>query len=150
MDKSDIRMIQPEHPPSDLEVTKWIGDDAYRYWVQISSFIEEQYPNVFTPEWLFGGKKHGWSVRYKKSRSFCTLIPEKNHLMLQIVFGAKEREKVESIRYNLTNKTQIKYDEAKTYHDGKWLYLSVDSDEVVKDIEILLTTKRKPKKTKST
>ena len=146
MDKSDIRMTQPEHPPSDMDVKGWIGDDAYKYWVRISSYIEEQYPNVFTPEWLFGGKKQGWSVRYKKSRSFCTLIPEKNHIMLQIVFGAKERKKVESIRDSLTKKTQIKYDEAKTYHDGKWLYLSVDSDDVVKDILILLTTKRKPNK----
>ena len=66
--------------------------------------------------------------------------------MLQIVFGAKERKKVESILDSLTKNTQIKYDEAKTYHDGKWLYLSVDSDDVVKDILILLTTKRKPNK----
>ncbi|MDY6842607.1 MAG: DUF3788 family protein [Thermodesulfobacteriota bacterium] len=35
--------------------------------------------------------------RYKKSKSFCTLIPEKNHFSLLIVFGAKKRAKVEAM-----------------------------------------------------
>jgi predicted RNA-binding protein with PUA-like domain len=81
--------------------------------------------------------------------SFCTFIPERNHSKLQIVFGAKEREKVESIRDSLTNSTQNAYDEAKTYHDGKWLYLSVNSEEVVQDIKKLLRVKRKPKSSES-
>ena len=50
------------------------------------------------------------------------------------------------IRDNLTSSTQRAYDDAKTYHDGKWLYLSINNEEVVKDIKQLLNVRRKPKK----
>ena len=149
MDILTIRMIQNDHFPNDSEIEKWIGVDAYKFWYKLTTFIEAQYPGVFKPEWLYGGKKQGWSLRYKKSKSFCTLIPEKNQFKVQIVFGAKEREKVESVRENISSSTRKAYDEAKTYHDGKWLYLLVNSEKIEKDIEQLLTIKRKPKKTLS-
>ena len=102
MNESSVRMTQPGDPPNDPEVADWIGHDAYQYWKRIEHLIEQEYPGVFAPEWLFGGKKHGWSLRYKKSRSFCTLIPEKDRFTLLIVFGAKERTKVETIRDSLS------------------------------------------------
>lgn len=145
MNEQNLRIIEKDHPPTPSEVKKWIGSKAYKHWTKLSTFIEAQYPGVFQPEWLYGGKKQGWSLRYKKSKSFCTLFPEKNQLKIQIVFGAKEREKVESIRENLSGPTLKSYDEAKTYHDGKWLYLLIDSERVEKDIEHFLTVKRKPK-----
>jgi hypothetical protein len=145
MTESDNRMTQPGSPPSDSEVAKWIGKEANRYWKYIARLIEQVYPEVFTPEWLYGGRKHGWSLRYKKNKSFCTLIPEKNHLALLIVFGAEERAKVEYIRNSLSQHTQKKYDEARTYHDGKWLLLTVDSDRIVEDVMRLLAVKRRPK-----
>ena len=145
MTESDNRMTQPGSPPSDSEVAKWIGKEADKYWSNIARLIEQVYPEVFTPEWLYGSKKHGWSLRYKKSKSFCTFIPEKNRLALLIVFGAEERAKVEKIRNSLTQYTQKRYDEATTYHDGKWLFLTVDSDRIVEDVMRLLAVKRKPK-----
>jgi hypothetical protein len=138
-------MTQRDNPPSDSEIGKWIGKKAHRYWKHITQQIEQIYPNVFTPEWLFGGKKHGWSLRYKKHKSFCTLIPEKNRFALLIVFGADERAKVEAMRDSLSQHTQKKYDEATTYHDGKWLFLTIDTDKVVEDVMQLLAAKRKPK-----
>ena len=37
------------------------------------------------------------------------------------------------------------YDRAATYHDGKWLLLTIDSNKVVEDVLRLLAIKRKPK-----
>jgi hypothetical protein len=139
------RMTEPGSPPSDSAIADWIGKDAYKYWKQVALLIDQKYSNVFTPEWLFGGKKHGWSLRYKKSKSFCTLVPEKNRFTLLIVFGAEERAKVEARRNGLSRNTQKEYDEATTYHDGKWLRLTIDSDKVVKDVMLLLAVKRRPK-----
>lgn len=144
MNDATNRMTEPGNPPTASAVADWVGNDAYKYWEQITQLIEQNYPGVFTPEWLYGGKKHGWSLRYKKSRSFCTLIPEKNRLALLIVFGAEDREKVESIRNSLAKTTQKEYDQATTYHDGKWLLLAVDTDRVVKDVMLLLAVKRRP------
>jgi hypothetical protein len=70
MNESNSRMTKSGNPPSDSEISEWIGNEAYEYWKQVRNLIERIYPNIFTPEWLFGGKKHGWSLRYKKSKSF--------------------------------------------------------------------------------
>ncbi len=148
MNESGNRMTQPDKPPTDSEIEEWIGDKAHRYWKNVTQLIEQIYLNVFTPDWLFGGKKHGWSLRYKKNKSFCTLIPEKNRFALQIVFGAEERTKVEALRDRLTQNTQKEYDKATTYHDGKWLLLAVNNDRDVEDIMRLLAIKRKPKNNK--
>ena len=77
-------MIQPGQPPTESEVKKWVGRESYKYWKQFENLIEQKYPNIFSPDWLFGGKKHGWVRRYKKSRSFCTFIPERNQFGLRI------------------------------------------------------------------
>jgi hypothetical protein len=122
-----------------------MGPKAYGFWTRVSKMIAQNYRDVFTPEWLYGGKKHGWSLRYKKSKSFCTLIPEKNRFVLVIVFGAADRSKVETIRHELSVRTRKEYDEAATYHDGKWFLLSVDDEDIVGDAEWLLAAKRRPK-----
>jgi hypothetical protein len=106
MNESNSRITQRDNPPSDPEITVWIGKEAYKYWKHVTHLIEQNYPSVFVPEWLFGGKKHGWSFRYKKNKSFCTLIPEKNRFALLIVFGAEERAKAEAIRDSLSTYTK--------------------------------------------
>lgn len=144
-DEMNIRMTGQETPYGIPEVKAWIGNKAYSYWKGITQMIETRYPGIFVPEWLYGGKKHGWYLRYKKNKSFCTLVPEKGCLKVLIVFGADERAKVETIRDDLSETVQEQYDKATTYHDGKWLLLTVDSKTVLKDIELLLEVKRKPR-----
>lgn len=143
--ESSRRMADPDRPPSDREIAELIGAERFRYWEQTTAFIERAYPDVFLPEWLFGGKKHGWSLRYKKSKSFCTLIPEKNRFVLLLVFGAKERTAVEGTLGSLSPYTSKAYEEAQTYHDGKWLFLTIDSRNVLDDAFVLLAIKRRPK-----
>lgn len=138
-------MVKAEGPPDSTQVRAWIGKSGYGYWKRIVSMIERNYFGVFSPEWLYGGKKHGWSLRYKKGRSFCTLIPEKGRIGMLIVFGAKERATVDTIRNELSSHTLKEYDKATTYHDGKWLLLTVDSDAIFDDVERLLAVTRKPK-----
>ncbi len=145
MTEPGIRMIDSVAPPEDAAIQQWVGKSAHQYWKRVAVLIEQAYPGVFDPEWLFGGKKHGWSLRYKKNKSFCTFIPEKNRFALLIVFGAEERAKVEALKPGLSPRTQRAYDEATTYHDGKWLLLIIDEDRAVDDAMRLLSAKRRPK-----
>jgi len=138
------RMTDRGSLPAPAQVAAWIGEENYRRWEAVIRLIEENYPGVFTPEWLFGGKKHGWSLRYKKSKSFCTLVPERNRFAFQIVFGAAERTKVEAMLDGLATHAGEDYKNATTYHDGKWLLLTIDSDEVLDDVKLLLAAKRRP------
>lgn len=140
------RMLNGEEQPDERSLSAWLGDEDYRRWTHVAGFIEDSYPGVFAPEWLFGGKKHGWGLRYRKSRSFCTLIPERKRLMIQLVFGEDERAKVEAVLPELASHTREEYEAATTYHDGKWLLLAVDADDVLADVERLLAIKRRPSK----
>jgi hypothetical protein len=139
------RWTAPGVPPSQQQLESWLGKKAYGFWQQAMKLIAVRHPGVFTPEWLFGGKRHGWSVRYKKNKSFCTMAPEKGRCLLVVVFGAKERAKFEGMRSQFSATVQETYDKATTYHDGKWLVLNINSKAALADAEALLALKRKPK-----
>jgi hypothetical protein len=138
------RMLDGTKQPEAHQISAWLGPVNYKRWKNILQFIETNYPGVFAPDWQFGGKKHGWGLRFKKSKSFCTLIPEQNQLRMQIVFGGKERAQVEVILSELVSHAREDYVAATTFHDGKWLGLVVDSDEVLADVKRLLSIKRRP------
>ncbi len=142
---SDVgeRMLDGSRQPDTESVAQWLGAGACRHGLRLLEFIEVNYRGVFTPDWIFGGKKYGWGLRFKKSKSFCTLIPERGRLVVQIVFGGEEREKAEKILSELTPSVRKVYAEATTYHDGKWLAIVADGKETLDDIEKLLAIKRK-------
>ncbi len=145
MTDSAVPLTEPGSPPTPARLAAHMGKDAHANWARLTRWIDRTYPGTFTPDWLYGGQKHGWALRYKKSRSFCTLAPLKGQLKIQIVFGEEERTKVEAIRGRLSSGTRTAYDRATTFHDGKWLFIAVDSERVLRDVELLLSVKRKPK-----
>ena len=61
-----------------------------------------------------------------------------------IIFGKDERIKFEEIRDTLSNAVCRRYDEAKTYHDGKWVMFEPTNTAEFNDYIKLLTIKRKP------
>lgn len=138
------RIVEPGSPPDEATVFSWLGADQTRYWRAITAHITETYPGVFEPEWIYGGRKHGWSLRYKKSRSFCTLIPEQGRLAVLLVFGADERTKAEALLDRLSPGTRNAFISAPTYHDGTWLLLSGIDETTLDDLRTLLPIKRRP------
>ena len=104
----------------------------------------EFYPDVFEPDWLYGGKNRGWSLRYKRTKAFTTLVPEYGRLSAIVVMGGAEREKFEERRYRWRPQLVKLYDEAKTYIDGKWLTIAISSADDLNDVMELLTMKRPP------
>jgi hypothetical protein len=136
------RSTDKSAPPDDGTVREWIGPKAYEHWTDLQTWIEAYYPGVFAPDWLYGGKKRGWSLRYKKTKAFCTLIPEYRLFSAVVVLGGAEREKFEERRYVWRSPLVKLYDEAKTYIDGKWLTVGISSSDDLHDVTDLLTMKR--------
>ena len=61
-----------------------------------------------------------------------------------IIFGKEERTKIEDIRSTLSEPVCRRFDEAKIYHDGKWvMFEPIDTFEF-DDYMKLLAIKRKP------
>jgi hypothetical protein len=61
-----------------------------------------------------------------------------------IIFGKNEREKFECDRQNYSNAVKNVYDNATTYHDGKWMMFYITDSSIFEDLKKLLAIKRKP------
>jgi hypothetical protein len=143
MDES-VRMVNGARKPAPADVSGWIGKRNFARWTGLAQFINTNYPGTFTIEWLYGGQKYGWVLRFKKSKSFCSMVPERGKFKVLLVFGAAEREKAGEIVRGLGSHVREDYETATTYHDGKWVLVTVDSAEVLADIKKLLILKRRP------
>jgi hypothetical protein len=140
-----MRMLDPAKEPDRDQVARWIGSRNNARWIALTEFIQSRYPGVFQTDWWFGGRKFGWSLRYRKSKSFCNLIPERGQFKILLVFGAEERAKVEALLPTLASHVRDDYANATTFHDGKWVPVVVDSKETLADVERLLEVKRTPR-----
>jgi len=72
-------------------------------------------------------------------------VPERLRFKALLVFGDAERKKGERLQPQLVSHVREDYGKSTTYHDGKWVFVSVDSGKVVSDIKQLHILKRKPK-----
>lgn len=138
------RISDSATPPNESAVSQWLGAKAYAHWKAVRHWIDTSYPDVFSPEWLYGGKKRGWSLRYKKTKALCTLLPEYRQLSAVVVFGRAEREKFEGMRYAWRESLVAQYDQAPTYPDGKWLTMTLSSAADRHDLTALMAMKRPP------
>ncbi|WP_433964326.1 DUF3788 family protein [Tunturiibacter gelidiferens] len=90
------RITDKSAPPDEGGVRDWIGPQAFVHWVKLRSWIDASYPGVFAPEWLYGGKNRGWSLRYKKTKAFCTILPEYRRLSIVVVVGERNARNLRS------------------------------------------------------
>ena len=60
-----------------------------------------------------------------------------------IIFGKDERMQFEENRQSYSAEVQRVYDEAQTYHDGKWIMFYPGDDSLFPDFMRLLEIKRK-------
>jgi len=138
------RMLDKNQEPSEGEILVHLGNSS-SLWFDIRSYLDQTYD--FVPELVFYGKKYGWTIRYRKSgKTLCSLFPEKDSFTILVVLGKKEVDKLDSQIEQLNPNVRSIFKNADQYHDGRWLWIRVSSDEDVESIKLLLTKKRKPKK----
>jgi hypothetical protein len=138
------RIVDNSAPPDDIAVRDWIGPEPFEHWTELQGWIEAFYPGVFAAEWINGGKRLGWSLRYKKTKTFCTLIPEYRRLSVEVVLGGAERDKFVERRHLWRPNLIELYDNAQTYPDGKFLTAVIATFHDRNDVTELLTMKRPP------
>lgn len=128
--------------PSDNELIALLGAEVVEIWKEICDNIESKYDMNIA--WNNGGKAWKYECKYLRAgKTLCGLYANENKSGLMIIFGGAERDKVETIRQELNEKTKAIYDEAKTYRDGKWVMFPLDKA-LIADYMRLLSIKRKP------
>ena len=93
--------------------------------------------------WAWGGQKYGWEQRFKRGgRPLTTLTPEAGAFTALIVLGHEEADRV--VTLPLGDRARRTYDEANPFHDGRWLFLRVETEEDEADVEAILVEKLPP------
>ncbi len=127
------------------EIMTAIGKDKYSAWLEYRKMVESLY-NMDILEGN-GGKKWDFELKYRRGgKTLCCMYFKQDVFGFMIIFGSAERDKVEVIRETLNENIINQYDNAQTYHDGKWVMFDICDTTDIKDIEKLLYIKRKPNK----
>ena len=125
------------------ELEKLVGTDKVNIFYKIVDEITLLYDMDQT--WNNGGKKWIYEYKFRKSgKTLCAFYFKENMLGFMIVFGKEERTKVEEIRNELSSDILETYDNAQTFHDGKWVMFNITDYSMIKDFKKLLFIKKKP------
>ena len=127
------------------ELEKLVGIDKVNIFYDIVNEITKLYD--MEQIWNYGGKKWAYEYKFRKGgKTLCAFYFKDNTLGFMIIFGKDERTKVEEIRNELSFDVLENYDNAETFHDGKWVMFDITNNSIIEDLKKLLFIKRKPNK----
>ena len=133
----------PDITPDARQMTALLGEQLYGVWNGLCALIDESYDMERT--WNSGGKAWVYEYKYRRGgKTLCALYARENCLGFMVILGRDERAKFESDRVNYSEEVQRVYDEAATYHDGKWIMFEPRDVSLFGDLMKLLKIKRKP------
>lgn len=132
-----------EKIPTQSTMTELLGQSLYEVWQALCSAIDEKYE--MDCQWNRGGKAWTYEYKYRRGgKTLCALYARENCIGFMVIFGKDERAKFEAERNNYSEQVQKIYDDAQTYHDGKWLMFEPTDTSMFCDFIKLLGIKRKP------
>ena len=109
-----------EKTPINEEMICLIGQPLFEVWTALCELIESKYE--MERLWNHGGKKWTYEYKYRRGgKTLCALYAKENVFGFMIIFGKEERGKFEAARNDYSIVVQKIYDDATTYHDGKWV-----------------------------
>ena len=127
------------------EQVKAMLGSASSAWGKIVGHIRFYY--VMDELWNEGNPthKHYNNLRFRRGgKTLVTLCLREGYFIACVVLGKEERGKFDEQREVFGEAVCKEYDEAETYHDGKWLGFDVRDESLIDDIIRLLHIKRKP------
>jgi len=121
------------------EELRTVMRDSYLLWERLVLFIDANYQ--IPGELSYGGKKYGWNLWYRKSgKSLVSLYPAEGNFVAQVVLGREQVERALALSLGETVGRMLR--ETPQLHDGKWLFIPVNSAEDEQDVEQLLRVKK--------
>lgn len=131
-----------EHAPTPDEIAHALGPVA-SLWDELTMRLGEDYG--IEPAFVPPSKRYGWDLKYRKGgRTLVSLTPDHDRFTALVILGAKEVEAARAIE--LGDHVRAVFEQAAQYHDGRWLFVPVESERDVEDVMALLRLKRRPLK----
>ena len=133
--------MDPEHRPTEKKVLGALGSRA-PLWARLTAYLAEAY--AIEPTLVPPSRNYGWDVKYRKGgKTLVSLTPDEGGFTALVVLGEKEAEAARELE--LGKRVQGVFDDARQLRDGRWLFVQVESERDVEDIEKLLAVKRRPR-----
>lgn len=135
----------PDKIPSAEQMAALVGPSLFEVWKQLCALIDKKYDMEHL--WGDGGKAWAYEYKYRRGgKTLCALYARENSVGFMVVLGKQERLKFENDRESYSQEVQNVYDEAQTYHDGKWLMFEPRDASLFDDFVGILSIKRRPNK----
>ena len=132
-----------EKIPSQSSLAELLGQSLFEVWQQLCAAIDEKYE--MERVWNSGGKNWTYEYKYRRGgKTLCCLYAKRHCMGFMMIFGKEERTKFEDIRGTLSDTVCRQFDEAKIYHDGKWVMFEPVNSTEFDDYMKLLAMKRQP------
>lgn len=132
-----------EKIPSPDKLRLLLGDELYRVFEALCQAIDGKYD--MDRLWDKGYRDWVYEYKYRRGgKTLCTIYLKDGAIGFQVIFGKDERVKVESRREEFSGAVMRVYDEAHTFHDGKWVMFLPADESMLEDFLRLLAFKRRP------
>lgn len=129
--------------PDAQSLTTLVGESLYETWNALRALIEERYD--MDCAWGKGGKAWTYEYKYRRGgKTLCALYAREHCIGFMVILGKDERYKFEQDRASYSKATQRIYEEAQTFHDGKWIMFEPKDASLFNDFIKLLKIKRQP------
>lgn len=98
--------------------------------------IKEKYKIKEKIEYSACSMEPGWNIKFKKSgKTLCTIYPREAYFTTMVVVGGKEREQVEEILPDCSERMREIYAQTKEGNGQRWLLIDLeDQDELYEDV----------------
>ena len=107
----------------------------HRLWQGLTDFIESNYR--IKRDCAFYGKNYGWALRFRRGgRSFAALYPGTDAFTVQIILNPVQIDEALGLNLNAEVRTILK--NARTFSEGRWLFIPVESEQDCRDVIRLL------------
>lgn len=132
-----------ERIPTAEELRALLGDELHRVFEALCCAVDEKYD--MDRLWDKGYRDWAYEYKYRRGgKTLCTIYLKAGVIGFQVIFGKDERVKVESRREEFSEAVMKAYDEAHTFHDGKWVMFLPTDTSMLEDFLRLLALKRRP------
>ena len=131
--------------PADAEVLEAL-DARLPLWQDLVRFIRETYSAQEDFKFLYG-KTYGWALRFRiKGQVLTSLYPTQGGFTAQVNLSPEAVEQAQGM--GLGHAVQQAIERANPYPEGRWLFIPVESEEDVRDVQRLLALRVEAKRLK--
>jgi hypothetical protein len=131
------------HRPTEAEILEAVCP-RLSAWQQLIRFIREKYGVQEEFKFLYGAK-YGWGLRFRtKGKLLVSLYPVQGGFTVQIILRPEAVQKAQSLKVGKNVRKAIA--RAKPWPEGRWLFVPVESEKDLRDVQQLLALRVEPKR----